>query len=88
MDKIVINGGNRLIGSLPISGSKNAVLPLMILGLLTDETLKLVGTPRLADTTTLGHVLEELGARVELFGHGKGEGLTVNAANIAQTMAC
>ena len=63
MDKIVINGGNRLIGSLPISGSKNAVLPLMILGLLTDETLKLVGTPRLADTTTLGHVLEELGAR-------------------------
>ena len=45
MDKIVINGGNRLIGNLPISGSKNAVLPLMILGLLTDETLKLVGTP-------------------------------------------
>lgn len=87
MDKIVINGGNRLIGSLPISGSKNAVLPLMILGLLTDETLKLVGTPRLADTTTLGHVLEELGARVELFGQGKGEGLTVHAANIAQTMA-
>jgi UDP-N-acetylglucosamine 1-carboxyvinyltransferase len=87
MDKIVINGGNRLMGDLPISGSKNAVLPLMILGLLTDETLKLVGTPRLADTTTLGHVLEELGAKVDLFGQGKGEGLTVNAANIAQTTA-
>lgn len=87
MDKIVINGGNRLMGDLPISGSKNAVLPLMILGLLTDETLKLVGTPRLADTTTLGHVLEELGAKVDLFGQGKGEGLTVNAANIEQTTA-
>ena len=87
MDKIVINGGNRLMGDLPISGSKNAVLPLMILGLLTDETLKLVGTPRLADTTTLGHVLEELGAKVDLFGQGKGEGLIIHASDIAQTTA-
>lgn len=87
MDKIVIHGGHRLTGHLPISGSKNAVLPLMILGLLTDEPLKLVGTPRLTDTRTLGRVLEEAGADIALFGRGRSEGLTVHAAEITQTTA-
>jgi UDP-N-acetylglucosamine enolpyruvyl transferase len=39
MDRIRIVGGNQLHGTIPISGAKNAALPLMIAGLLTDETL-------------------------------------------------
>ena len=49
MDRIRINGGQKLNGSIPISGAKNATLPLMIAGLLTDETLVLDNVPRLAD---------------------------------------
>ena len=74
MDKILIEGGVALTGDIAISGSKNAVLPLMVAGLLTDEKLTLRGTPRLADTRTLANVLRELGAEVEEFGQGPGEG--------------
>ena len=49
MDRIRIVGGRKLNGTIPISGAKNAALPLMIAGLLTDETLILDNVPRLAD---------------------------------------
>ena len=49
MDRIRIVGGERLEGTIPISGAKNAALPLMIASLLTHETLTLHGMPRLAD---------------------------------------
>ena len=49
MDRIRIRGGNTLNGTIPISGAKNAALPLMIASLLTDETLTLHRVPRLAD---------------------------------------
>ncbi len=87
MDKIIIEGGHRLSGDLAISGSKNAVLPLMVASLLTDEKLQLEGTPRLADTRTLAQVLAELGVETALFGQGAGEGLSLHAANIASTTA-
>lgn len=74
MDKIIIEGGRALSGVLPISGSKNAVLPLMVASLLTDEKLELEGTPRLADTRTLADVLAVLGTDINLFGGGHGEG--------------
>ena len=56
MDEIVISGGRKLTGEIAVSGSKNAVLPLMVAGLLTNEKLTLRGTPRLADTRTLANV--------------------------------
>ena len=87
MDKILIEGGEALSGDIAISGSKNAVLPLMVAGLLTDEKLTLRGTPRLADTRTLANVLRELGAEVEEFGQGSGEGITVQAAALTSTCA-
>ena len=87
MDKILIEGGEALSGDIAISGSKNAVLPLMVAGLLTDEKLTLRGTPRLADTRTLANVLRELGAEVEEFGQGPGEGITVQAAELTSTCA-
>lgn len=87
MDKIIIEGGHALSGILPISGSKNAVLPLMVACLLTDEKMELQGTPRLTDTTTLADVLVALGTQISQFGAGKGEGLALHAADITSTTA-
>ncbi len=87
MDQIIIEGGVPLHGDLVISGSKNAVLPLIIAGLLSDRKLTLRGTPRLADTQTLADMLYTLGAEVEEFGRGPGEGLSVTAADLSSTRA-
>ena len=87
MDEIVISGGHRLRGEIAVSGSKNAVLPLMVAGLLTDQKLTLRGTPRLADTRTLANVLAELGATVEEFGKGAGEGVSIDTPKLASTRA-
>ncbi|HCL48223.1 MAG TPA: UDP-N-acetylglucosamine 1-carboxyvinyltransferase, partial [Rhodobiaceae bacterium] len=87
MDEIVISGGHRLSGEIAVSGSKNAVLPLMVAGLLTDEKLTLRGTPRLADTRTLAKVLAELGATVAEFGNGPGEGMSIDTPTLANTRA-
>lgn len=87
MDKILIEGGVALRGDIAVSGSKNAVLPLMVAGLLSDEKLTLRGTPRLADTRTLAAVLRELGAEAEEFGRGPGEGVVIDAAALTSTRA-
>ncbi|MGQ2909446.1 MAG: UDP-N-acetylglucosamine 1-carboxyvinyltransferase [Aliihoeflea sp.] len=57
MDRIRIVGGNELRGTIPISGAKNAALPLMIASLLTDETLMLHNVPHLADVEQLIRIL-------------------------------
>jgi UDP-N-acetylglucosamine 1-carboxyvinyltransferase len=57
MHSIRIGGGRRLVGSIPISGAKNAALPLMIASLLTDETLILENVPELADVNLLARIL-------------------------------
>ena len=49
MDQIRVHGGRPLHGRLPISGAKNAALPLMAAGLLTADTVRLGNVPRLAD---------------------------------------
>src|SRR5579872_4626127 len=62
MDRIRIEGGRPLQGVVPIGGAKNAALPLMAAALLTEDTLILDNMPRLADITTLQHLLIEHGA--------------------------
>ncbi len=57
MDRIRIIGGNELRGTIPISGAKNAALPLMIASLLSDETLTLHNVPHLADVEQLIRIL-------------------------------
>ncbi|WP_366656742.1 UDP-N-acetylglucosamine 1-carboxyvinyltransferase [Fodinicurvata sp. EGI_FJ10296] len=64
MDRIRIRGGNRLTGRLPISGSKNAALPLMATALLTDEPVTLTGVPRLADIRTMSALLGQHGVEI------------------------
>jgi UDP-N-acetylglucosamine 1-carboxyvinyltransferase len=73
MDRIRIIGGARLVGTIPISGAKNAALPLMIASLLTDETLTLKNVPRLADVILLGRILGNHGVDVTVVGKRPGE---------------
>eukprot|EP01037_Dinobryon_pediforme_P010817 gene10817-10896_t len=68
MDRIRIRGGRPLSGEISISGAKNASLPLMTAGLLTDERLVLSRVPVLADTQTLGQLLAQHGIAVEPVG--------------------
>src|SRR5205814_4698360 len=73
MDRIRIVGGNRLNGSIAISGAKNAALPLMIAGLLTEETLVLENVPRLADVAQLQRILGNHGVDITSVGKRSGD---------------
>ena len=68
MDKIVIRGGNPLIGTIPISGAKNAALPLMAAALLSENPLRLSNLPHLADISTMAHLLGEMGVSIAMEG--------------------
>jgi UDP-N-acetylglucosamine 1-carboxyvinyltransferase len=61
MDRIRIVGGRPLSGEIPIGGAKNAALPLMAAGLLTEERLLLTRVPRLADIETMATLLSQHG---------------------------
>ncbi len=71
MDKILIQGGVPLSGSIRIGGAKNAALPLMAASLLTTETLVLANLPDLADIRTMGNLLVQHGVAIEI-GPGNG----------------
>jgi UDP-N-acetylglucosamine 1-carboxyvinyltransferase len=73
MDRIRIVGGRPLNGSIPISGAKNATLPLMIASLLTDQTLILDNVPRLADVSLLQRILSNHGVDMMVPGKRPGE---------------
>src|SRR6266478_3653205 len=91
MDRIRIKGGRQLKGKIPISGSKNASLPLMVASLLTDQKLTLHNVPRLADITTMIQLLKQHGVEVSAApgenGHSHGTTLTLQARNITSTTA-
>ena len=73
MDRIRIRGGNRLNGTIPISGAKNAALPLMIISLLTPGTLTLSNVPRLADVRLLQRILQNHGVDITVAGKRAGQ---------------
>jgi UDP-N-acetylglucosamine 1-carboxyvinyltransferase len=93
MDRIRIVGGRPLKGAIPISGAKNATLPLMIASLLTEETLTLENVPRLADVTQLQRILGNHGVDVMVDGKRpgdteyQGQTLHLSAAQIVDTTA-
>jgi UDP-N-acetylglucosamine 1-carboxyvinyltransferase len=93
MDRISIIGGRPLHGTIPISGAKNATLPLMIASLLTPETLILENVPRLADVALLQRILNNHGVDVTVNGKRpgdtayQGQTLHISAANIVDTTA-
>ncbi len=65
MDKFLIQGGNRLEGTIRISGAKNAVLPAMAAALLTAEPVHLENVPRVRDIMTMGRLLTHMDVHVE-----------------------
>ena len=73
MDRIRIVGGHHLNGTIPISGAKNAALPLMIASLLTRETLTLQNVPNLADVRMLVRILGHHGSDYSQDGRRAGE---------------
>jgi UDP-N-acetylglucosamine 1-carboxyvinyltransferase len=93
MDRIRIVGGNELNGVIPISGAKNAALPLMIASLLTDDTLTLENVPHLADVEQLIRILGNHGVDYSVNGRrekqNEGYSRTINfsARNIVDTTA-
>ena len=93
MDRIRIRGGNKLNGTINISGAKNAALPLMIAALLTPETLTLRNVPRLVDALRLQRILQNHGVDITVSGKRPGqsamagETLRISAKNIVDTTA-
>jgi UDP-N-acetylglucosamine 1-carboxyvinyltransferase len=69
MDRIRIRGGRPLSGEIAIHGAKNAALPLMAAGLLTDERLVLTNVPRLADIETMSALLSQHGIATDRLGN-------------------
>jgi UDP-N-acetylglucosamine 1-carboxyvinyltransferase len=68
MDKLIIRGGRRLVGEVPISGAKNAALPELCAALLTAEPLVLHNVPRLQDVGTTLKLLRNMGATADWLG--------------------
>ena len=93
MDRIRIVGGGELNGTIPISGAKNAALPLMIAALLTEDTLTLDNVPHLADVEQLIRILGNHGVDYSVNGRREaqntGYSRTINftAKNIVDTTA-
>jgi len=65
MDKIIIRGGERLIGEVGVSGSKNATLPIFAASLLTEGGNLFHNVPNLKDVQTIIKVLKNLGVNVQ-----------------------
>ena len=90
MDKLIIRGGNRLSGSIPISGAKNAALTLIPCALLTDEPVTLRNLPRLADIDGFQHLMGQFGVAHTIAGHRPedfGRVMTMEAPRITSTVA-
>ncbi len=70
MEMIRIQGGRPLVGRIPISGAKNAALPLMATALLSEQPLTLSNVPHLADISSMELLLSQHGVDISLTGDG------------------
>ena len=85
MDQIRITGGQPLHGEIPISGAKNAALPLMAASLLSAKPLVLDNLPNVADIRAMGTLLNELGVHVTV--DAERRSVTLDGADVANTTA-
>jgi UDP-N-acetylglucosamine 1-carboxyvinyltransferase len=87
MDKLIIRGGQPLLGTVRVSGAKNAALPCMAAALLTDEPVILENIPQVRDIQTTRNLLAAMGAEVEL-GYGRAHHrTTIHCENLASPEA-
>lgn len=90
MDKIIIRGGKRLSGTVPVSGAKNAALTLLPCALLTDEPVTLRNLPRLADIDGFQHLMNQFGISTTIAGtrpEDFGRVMTLQATRLTSTVA-
>jgi UDP-N-acetylglucosamine 1-carboxyvinyltransferase len=90
MDKIIIRGGKRLSGRVPVSGAKNSALTLIPCALLTDEPLTLRNLPRLADIDGFQHLMNQFGVTTTIAGSRPedfGRMMTLEATRITSSTA-
>ncbi|MXO86102.1 UDP-N-acetylglucosamine 1-carboxyvinyltransferase [Altererythrobacter aurantiacus] len=90
MDKLIIRGGNRLSGTIPISGAKNSALTLIPCALLTDEPVTLRNLPRLADIDGFQHLMTQFGVSHSIAGarpEDFGRVVTLQATRITNSTA-
>jgi len=89
MDRILVQGGVPLTGTIRIGGAKNAALPLMAASLLTSEPLVLENVPDLADITTMANLLVQHGVAIDVVQSrdGSGRTLELSAQHITSTTA-
>ncbi|MBI5598847.1 MAG: UDP-N-acetylglucosamine 1-carboxyvinyltransferase [Deltaproteobacteria bacterium] len=85
MDRLVIEGGTRLVGTVGISGAKNAVLPLMAAALLADGSTTLTNVPRLKDIETFTDLFSHMGCGV--FADPEAGTLRINASRLTRMEA-
>ncbi|MDD5300823.1 MAG: UDP-N-acetylglucosamine 1-carboxyvinyltransferase [Gallionella sp.] len=78
MQKLAIQGGNRLNGEVRISGAKNAALPILCAGLLTGDQLQLGNVPDLNDIATMRKLLLQMGVKIEV----DGDQIVLSAAHV------
>lgn len=79
MARFFIRGGRPLNGAIDVAANKNAVLPMMAAALLTDDDCFLENVPAIADVTTMGDILRDLGATVEEQGRSR---LRINCSSV------
>jgi UDP-N-acetylglucosamine 1-carboxyvinyltransferase len=92
MKKLIINGGNKIIGNVQIAGAKNAALPLMVASILTAQKLTLTNLPQVADISTMANLLSSLGVDLVMDSTNKegghiGKVITFDASNIDNPVA-
>ncbi|MES2302625.1 MAG: UDP-N-acetylglucosamine 1-carboxyvinyltransferase [Pseudomonadota bacterium] len=90
MDKIIIRGGKRLSGTVPVSGAKNSALTLLPCALLTDEPVTLRNLPRLADIDGFQHLMNQFGISTAIAGarpEDFGRVMTLQATRLTSTVA-
>ena len=90
MDKLIFRGGNRLSGTIPISGAKNAARTLIPCALLTEEPVTLRNLPRLADIDGFQHLMGQFGVAHTIQGQRPedfGRVVTLEATRLTGTVA-
>ena len=83
MDKLVIRGGEPLLGTIRVSGAKNAALPCMAAALLTEEPVILENIPQVRDIQTTRNLLAAMGAEVELGYRTRSHRTTIHCKTLA-----
>lgn len=82
MDSIVVNGGKRLVGTISVSGAKNACLPIMVASILSDGVLSLSNVPKLSDINTMKQLLLNHGTKIQSFEEGENLLLKLDSSQI------